>query len=295
MLPVKYTDNPIRLTALLAALALLVPSAVAQPGVALGEVAAGQLKEISGLAASRRHLGVLWVHNDGADGRLFAIRTNGQTAAVFELGAPISDLEDIAVGPGPEPNVPHLYVGDIGDNDARRRAIAVYRLPEPDLPSGTTAKRPAPLNVFEKLKLRYPDSPHDAEALLCDPQTGDLLVATKQKKRSRLYLAPAARLTDRAEIVLAFVREIPVPDVSAGDISPDGQRILVRRENAAFLWTRAPGESLAAAVGRVSRRVPVIGPPQEPNGEAIAWRPDGAGYYTLSEGKRQPIYYFPLP
>lgn len=279
----------------LAGLTLLMPSTFGQTGVPLGEVAAGQLKEISGLAASRRHPGILWVHNDGADGRLFAIRTNGQTVAVFQLTAPITDLEDTAVGPGPAPDVPHLYVGDIGDNDGRRRSISVYRLPEPDLPSGTTAKRPALLSGFDTLTLRYPDGAHDAEVLLCDPQTGDLLVATKEKKRSRIYRAPSDQLAGGAEILLSWLGAVPVADASAGDIAPDGQRILLRRENAAFLWTRSPGEPLAAALGRPSRRVAVVGPPAEPNGEAIAWRPDGGGYYTLSEGKRQPIYYFPLP
>jgi hypothetical protein len=284
-----------RLGACLVGLTLLMPSTVAQSGVALGEVAAGQLKEISGLAASRRHPGVLYVHNDGSDGRLFGIGTNGQTVAVFELAAKVTDLEDIAIGPGPEPGVPHLYVGDIGDNDRRRSTVAVYRLPEPDLPSGTTAKRPAPLTTFDTLRLRYPDGAHDAEAVLCDPRTGDLLIATKEKRRSRIYLAPANRLAAGAEVALTLLWEVPVADVSAGDISPDGHHLILRRENAAFLWTRGAEEPLLKALARPSRRVAVIGPPTEPNGEALAWRPDGTGYYTLSEGKRQPVYFFALP
>ena len=38
-------------------------------------------------------------------------------------GAKMRDWEDIAVGPGPEPNVDYLYVGAIGDNDARSKSI----------------------------------------------------------------------------------------------------------------------------------------------------------------------------
>jgi len=258
----------------------------------LGEVAGGQLKEISGLAASRRHPGILWAHNDGPDGRLFAIRTNGTTAAVFELAASVTDLEDIAIGPGPTPGMPYLYVGDIGDNDSTRRSIRVYRLPEPDLRDGTSARKPAPLNEFETIALRYPDGPHDAEALLCDPRTGDVLIATKQKRRSRLYLAPAGQLTTGAEVRLVWLREIPFADISAGDLSPDGQHLLLRREDGAWMWSRGLGETMAAALANPPRRMPVIGPPTEPNGEAIAWSTDGRGYYTLSEGKRQPIYYF---
>jgi len=246
------------------------------------------------MAASRRHPGILWVHNDGADGRLFAIRTNGQTAAVFRLAATITDLEDIAIGPGPAAGAPHLYVGDIGDNQGERRSIRVYRLPEPDLRPGTSARNPAELDGFDTIALRYADGPHDAEALCCDPRTGELFIATKQKRKSRLYVAPASRLTNGAEVSLVFLREVPCADVSAGDISPAGQHLLLRRENAAWLWSCSPGETVAAAMGKPARRVAVLGPPEEANGEAIAWSADGRGYYTLSEGKRQPIYYFPL-
>jgi hypothetical protein len=38
--------------------------------------------------------------------------------------------------------------------------------------------------------------------------------------------------------------------------------------------------------------VPVVGPPEEPQGETIAFTPGGRGYYTLSEGVFQPIYEF---
>jgi len=90
------------------------------------------------------------------------------------------------------------------------------------------------------------------------------------------------------------LREIPFADISAGDLSPDGQHLLLRREDGAWMWSRGPGETIAAALANPPRRMPVIGPPAEPNGEAIAWSTDGRGYYTLSEGKRQPIYYLPI-
>ena len=59
------------------------------------------------------------------------------------------------------------------------------------------------------------------------------------------------------------------------------------------MWSRGPGGHDGDGAGESRlRRMAVIGPPVEPNGEAIAWSADGRGYYTLSEGKRQPIYYF---
>jgi hypothetical protein len=34
---------------------------------------------------------------------------------------------------------------------------------------------------------------------------------------------------------------------------------------------------------------------QSQNGESVGFGPDGTSYYTVSEGKRQPIAVFPVP
>ena len=92
------------------------------------------IKETSGIAASRRVDNVWWVHNDSGDSaRVFAINTSGQTLGEYALsGASAIDWEDIAAGPGPTAGVSYLYVGDIGDNDQKRRDLVIYRIPEPE-------------------------------------------------------------------------------------------------------------------------------------------------------------------
>jgi hypothetical protein len=262
--------------------------------VALGSIEAKKLKEVSGAVAGRRNPGVLWVHNDGAQARLFALSTNGQVLATFKLQASVTDAEDIAVGPGPVPGVPSLYLGDIGDNKAERRSVRVYRFPEPRLERGQAADEVRLITDLELFGLTYPDRPHDAEALWVDPLTGDLWLATKQKQRSRLYRAAAGELRPGATIRLAFVAETPFAEVSGGDVSANGAWLILRREDAAAMWHRAGDEDWAAAFARPPCAVPVVGPPREPNGESIAFAPDGTGYYTLSEGKREPIFFFPI-
>jgi hypothetical protein len=64
-----------------------------------------------------------------------------------------------------------LYLADIGDNDATRTRITVYRVPEPDIAAESVTVR----DVFHAT---YPDGAHDAEALLITPQ-GALFVVTK--------------------------------------------------------------------------------------------------------------------
>jgi hypothetical protein len=269
------------------------PAAVDQ-GIRLGVVEAKQLQEISGIAASRRHPGILWVHNDGSDKRLFAVSTNGQVVGIFELPKKPDDVEDIAIGTGAASGS-EIYLGDIGDNDRKRSTVRVFRFPEPELEAEGRARKPVPIPAVEMISLRYPDRPQDAEALLVDSQTGELLIATKLGRSSRIYRAAKEQLVPGSTVPLQFVREIPFGDISGGDISPDGTLIILRRENAAWLWNRAPGADFGAVFARSPRSAVVVGLPREPNGESISFHPAGGAYYTLSEGKRQPIYLFPLP
>src|SRR5262245_60865183 len=69
-----------------------------EAGVVSGTVSFGALTEASGIAASKRNPGVLWTHNDGSQGRIWAISTNGARLATYDINN-VDDLEDIAVGP----------------------------------------------------------------------------------------------------------------------------------------------------------------------------------------------------
>ena len=59
------------------------------------------------------------------------------------------DWEDIAVGPGPEPGVSYVYIGDIGDNLRLRSTISLLRFPEPDLDNP-----PEAITVVERITSR---------------------------------------------------------------------------------------------------------------------------------------------
>ena len=259
----------------------------------LGKIKVGELKEISDVAASRRNAEVLWLHNDGDRGQLFAVSTSGKLVAVVNCRAAISDLEDIAIGPGPVTGIDYLYLGDIGDNDERRREVRVVRFTEPDL-SGPRGQQ-LDVKGAEEFRLTYPDGPHDAEAMFVDPVAGDLFIVTKEKGKARVYSVAGGQLQDREVAKLTAAGKLDVDEVSAGAISFDGSRILLRRENQGWLWDRPSGESVAAALARKPEKVPVLGKRQGPNGESISFGPDGTSYFTVSEGKKQAIYQFDLP
>jgi hypothetical protein len=262
-------------------------------GQELGAVEERRLNEISGVAASRQNEGVLWVHDDGDIEEIYALTTAGAPVTRLNLAESITDCEDIAIGPGPSGAGDYLYLGDIGDNDEDRESIRIYRLPEPVISPTTPGKIAA--SEVELLSLTYPDGRHDAEALLVDSLSGDVLVVTKEKNRARLYAVPASSWGKAPSVQLQFLASLAVETVSAGAISRDGLQILLRREEEGWHWRREEGQSVATAVRASPRIVPVLGQTQRDNGEAIDFHPEGRAYYTVSEGKRQPIYLFPIP
>src|SRR5687767_5863749 len=67
-----------------------------QPGVSLGTVSINALREASDIAASEGNPGVLWTHNDGSGGKIYALSTNGALLATFDLNN-VDDVEDVAV------------------------------------------------------------------------------------------------------------------------------------------------------------------------------------------------------
>jgi hypothetical protein len=240
----------------------------------VGTVRSPLLDEISGAVASRRHPRVLWVHEDsGAGARLYAIRTNGRLVASIEVaGAKAVDWEDIAIGPGSSSGPDLLYLADIGDNDERRATVTIYRFPEPAL-TATSVRATA-------VMLRYADGPHDAEALLVDPDRGTLIVITKELLGAGVYTAPGSGGVLRRRGSLAAIGS-----VTAADVSPDGDLVAVRTYLAVTIWRRSHAQGMAAALRGRGCSVRLV----EGQGEALAFSRDGRALLAISEGTRPAI------
>lgn len=243
----------------------------------LGTLDNEHIDEASGLVASKVHPFLLYTHNDsGGEPEVYMIDTLGkyQGKVVLE-GVRNHDWEDIAIGPSKEAELSYIYVGDIGDNNAKRDKVQVYRFPEPkELEREITVKP-------ERINLTYPDGPRDAETLLVDPWNGDLLVLSKRDTSNTLYRATAEQL-DAQEVVLEKVMKLPVTMAVGGDISADGKQILIKNYWAVYYWEREEGESLAEVFARKPVQLPYK---PEPQGEAIGFSASGDRYYTLSESR----------
>ena len=282
------------------------------PGILWSNVSFGSLDEASGLAVSTRNPGVVWSHNDdGNDGRLFAFRTNGTGLARYEMNVSFGgtgDIEDMAVGPGPAAGVQYLYVGDIGGagfQNETRNQVRIVRIPEPVVPPVNSGVELDFIGV-QVFHLKYANLfgfpyPWDAEGMFVDPLNSDLYIFTKFNNVSYVYRAnlnaAAAGSTNTLELVLT----VPFHEVSGAAISQDGSQIALRNEDVARIWMRCPGETVADALSRSGTSIPLVDRSKEPNGEAIAFLPNGRGYITTTdsppqgEGEKQdspPIHFF---
>jgi len=260
------------------------------PAVQAGAIKSELTREISGIVASRQNPGVLWVHNDSGDRpRVYAINTKGDLLGICNVGgATERDWEDIAIGPGPDPNRQYLYIGDIGDNQAKYPEVIVYRVSEPKVDVATPFGM-MPIGPAEAIHLTYPGGPRDAETLLVDPLTRDIYIIAKRELFSKVYRAGFPQSTTQ-QTRLEAVTTLPWGFATGGDVSPDGREVIVRSMGNAALWIRPTGEPLWHAFSGKQIHLPLA---NEPQGEAICFDSKGRGYFTLSEGARPPLYYFP--
>src|SRR5690606_11016985 len=118
---------------LLAAALLLCACTVQAPPFAelSGMLLDARLDEISGLAASHVHDGVLWMLDDGGKcARLFAVGTRGGLQATFRVGGGAkTDWEDIAAFDLDGRH--YLLVADTVDNCGLRRSLLLHVVEEP--------------------------------------------------------------------------------------------------------------------------------------------------------------------
>lgn len=256
---------------------LLAPRSYARP-VVVGRITDPRITESSGLVASRSQ-SIYWTHNDSDDGPfIYALNREGRTVGVWRVrGADAFDWEDIAI------RQDELYVGDIGDNDARRRRIKIYRFQEPSINDPTPPRA-------ETLTARYPDGRHDAEALFVHPESGDLYIITKDfSGRAGVY---AARAPLTAAIVLERIARLSLEGALGGitgaDLSPDGYRVALSTYSQILELTLEDTRSSFDSIWRVTPTSVRAG--YRSQGEAVAYTADGAALITTSEGIRPPLH-----
>lgn len=232
--------------------------------------------ESSGVTPSSRRSGVWWTHNDSGDEpRLYATDSAGDDlGSVLVAGARNLDWEDLAGAPCPGVAAWCLYAADIGDNTRSRDRIVIYRIPEPEPPlgSGDTLRSVA---MESALALRYPDRPHNAEAIVVDSAAWVTLITKEVFGRPRVYRAPwRVRQRPGEADTLRFVGLLDLPPdlvrlrvVTGAALAPDGWTLAVRTYSSLHFF-RLRGDSLPEPLTSVEGlTIPFV----EPQGEGIAF------------------------
>lgn len=237
------------------------------------------MEEASGLIASKRNPGMLWAHNDsGHPAEVFLIDTLGKIQMVCKLDKiKARDWEDITMGSGPVKGKNYLYVGDIGDNNAKYPFKLIYRFEEPAFDE--KEKR---IKDFDTFIVKLSDGVRDTEAMMIDPLTKDWFIVSKREDSVRLYRITYPYEADT--LVAKKMTTLPYKLIVAANISSDGKEVLMKDYSNVYYWKRKEGESIPDLLKQKPRILPYE---IEMQGESISFSNDGKGYYTLSESSEK--------
>ena len=262
-----------------------------------------ELRESSGLVVSRTQPGILWSHNDSGDGPiLYAVDMSGRLRATLPVAnASNRDWEEMASGrcpPGlvastpPEGSAPDcLYLADIGDNSRQRDELTIYIVVEPVL---AAEGAPPPAVAARSVRFRYPDQPHDSEALAVLPD-GEVTIVSKGRTGTvELFgisgadvaraIASQEALTARSQGGTGIEPDQRIGRfVTGAAVSPDGMTLAVRTYNEVFFYG-AVRDAAGGTRWRDLKRPCFLGD-REPQGEAIAYL-DAETWLLTSESAR---------
>lgn len=233
-----------------------------------------RITESSGLAASIRHQGVYWTHNDSGDGPyVYAVDSAGRTVATVTLrGVKPRDAEAISLGPDGR-----LYLADIGDNlDGSWPEVWLYSFAEP-------AELHDQVVDAVRYRVRYEDGPRNAEALMIHPVTGRAYIASKREQGGHLYQGPE-KLSEPG--INTFRRIADVPWVTDGAFSPDGTQLVLR----GYFWSNL----YRWQDGGPELQGPLDVPFQR-QGESVTFSADGRSVLYGSEGRDSDVWRAQLP
>ncbi|MCY4401322.1 MAG: hypothetical protein OXD54_01985 [Candidatus Poribacteria bacterium] len=196
------------------------------------------IRESSGIVASRQFEGVYWTLNDsGNPAVLYATKRNGELIREIQVnGARNFDWEALGID-----DKRQLWIGDIGNNSRMRFNLSVAVVKEPNPNTDTEA------DVIAKYPYRYPDNNVDAEGLFI--ADGIPYIVSKEQTRAVLYRFPELKVGTKQ--VLEQVGEFAGARLVTGaGISEDGKRVAVCTYNSLWVYNITAGNLADAIEGQ---------------------------------------------
>ncbi|WP_313258212.1 hypothetical protein [Sphingobacterium sp.] len=258
--------------------------------VAKGKVSDPALDEISGIISSINNPGMFWVNNDsGDDARVYLIDSAANLMCSYQLdGVEAIDIEDIAWVELDGQS--YVVLGDIGDNLAKRTQLSLYIFPEPVLKPGVKVDSISRSAISIK-HLKYPGKARDAEAIFIDPLDKQFYLVSKRELRSSLYSAEIFK-GNKDTYILKPILSFPFTFITAADISPKRDAVVMKNLTSIFYWPLASKAPLIEALKKQPLPIPYE---PEPQAEAISFDRKSDGIFTISErpfGLDSYLYYY---
>ena len=263
--------------------------------VIVGRIESDDITESSGIAASLCQPDVFWTHNDsGDDAFVYAMTPKGKHLGTWRVaGARNVDWEDIASYRSTDGTCV-LIIGDIGNNELKRSEQKIYRVKEPtitDASSSSDRKNALVTEPAETLSFRYPDTPHNAETLMAQPQTGDLYVLTKRLDGPSFVFKIKPQFGQAQTAIAEKIAEISVPAVpngllTGGAISQDGKHVILCDYSAGYELDIGSERSFDEIW---KQKLVTVDLSDRKQGEGVTFSADGKYLLATSERKNAPI------
>ncbi|MBF0199384.1 MAG: hypothetical protein HQL32_16840, partial [Planctomycetes bacterium] len=185
----------------------------------------------------------------------------------------------------------YLYVGDMGDNNGRRKVKVIYQFEEPDV-----QKLKKPFNVKSKKCIQYPfvygkKNNYNAEALLVDSAKQKFYIVSKDREKAMVFSGQLSKKNKTQTLQslgrIKHLKKIHLEPggIIAGDLSLDGNELLIRTHRRAYYWKVEDGEDIIKKMLNEKPSV-FLGQWREPAGEGLCFGPKNSGYYTISEAHK---------
>lgn len=209
----------------------------------------GELKLISNLSKSLEEVSatevvssskLIWMLNDrGNKSKIYGVSKKGKIVKVIKVNAKNNDWEDLT-----SDEKGNLYIGDFGNNESRRKNLAILKVNAKDLLSSKKVE-------VEKIRFYYPNQtnfPPKRKQLFFDAESfffhkNSFYIFTKSRVKSKfgktaLYKIPATKGNHKAE----FISDFNSCDkmncwITSADISNDGKKVALLSPSSVLIFS----------------------------------------------------------
>jgi hypothetical protein len=197
------------------------------------------LEEVSGtevVAGSK----LIWMLNDGGNkSKIYGVSKKGKILKDIRIKAKNNDWEDLT-----SDEKGNLYIGDFGNNESRRKNLAILKIKHKNLSSNKK------VNV-EKIRFYYPSQtsfPPKKKQLFFDAESffyykNSLYIFTKSRVKNKfgktsLYRIPAEKGNHKAEFISDFSNCSEMDCwITSADISNDGKKVALLSPSSVLIFS----------------------------------------------------------